>query len=178
MILGSRENTGSGNLDVVNLLTILTCLPGNNNDKSANSPPIPNKDRLIQIISKINNSLPLASNSTSRSPSGSFELNVSQQASSDHSNKINGSTSAPSTMDLLTVLSAVLASSPDSLGISWGHYISIPMAQCVIMKHDMCGFESASPLLGVNEELSNFLLKDPSLKLLPRTIDMSYDLSY
>ncbi|XP_043687672.1 squamosa promoter-binding-like protein 15 [Telopea speciosissima] len=129
MIPGSRENTGNGNLDVVNLLTILTCLQGNNNDKSANSPPIPDKDRLIQIITKINNSLPLASNSASQSPSGSFELNVSQQAPSNHSNKINGSTSAPSTTDLLTVLSAALASSLDSLGISWGHYISIPMAQ-------------------------------------------------
>ncbi|KAJ4967329.1 hypothetical protein NE237_019178 [Protea cynaroides] len=118
VIPGSRENTGTGNLDVVNLLTILSCLQGNDADKSANSSPIPDKDRLIQIISKINNSLPIAANSACWSPSESFDLNVSQQALSDHSNKINGSTSASSTTDLLAVLSAALASSsPDSLGI-------------------------------------------------------------
>ncbi|XP_042508479.1 squamosa promoter-binding-like protein 15 [Macadamia integrifolia] len=119
MVPGSRENTGSGNLDVVNLLTILTCLQGNNVDKSANSPPIlPDKEQLIQIISRINNSLPHAVNSASWSPTGSFDLNVSQEAPSDLSNKINGSISAPSTTDLLAVLSAALASSsPDSVGL-------------------------------------------------------------
>ncbi|XP_042494799.1 squamosa promoter-binding-like protein 14 [Macadamia integrifolia] len=118
MIPGSRENGGNGNLDVVNLLTILTRLQGNNIDRSANTPPIPEKDRLIQIISKINNSLPVAANSASWPPSESFDLNVSQPAPLDHSNKINGNTSSPSTTDLLTVLSAALAPSPDSLGIT------------------------------------------------------------
>ncbi|XP_043713385.1 squamosa promoter-binding-like protein 14 [Telopea speciosissima] len=121
IIPGSRENGGSGNVDVFNLLTILTRLQGNNIDidKSANSSPIPDKDRLIQIISKINNSLPVAANSASWSPSESFDLNVSQLPPSDHSNKINGSTSSPSTTDLLAVLSSALAaSSPDSLGIT------------------------------------------------------------
>ncbi|KAF8409856.1 hypothetical protein HHK36_002374 [Tetracentron sinense] len=113
---GNQENTDSGNLDIVNLLSILARLQGNNADKSSNGPSIPDRNWLFQILSKIN-SLPVSANSASRLPvAGSFDLNVPQQASSEQQNKTNGNTSAPSTIDLLAVLSAALAtSSPDTL---------------------------------------------------------------
>ncbi|KAF8405616.1 hypothetical protein HHK36_010523 [Tetracentron sinense] len=116
LLPGNRENTGSGKLDVVDLLTILAHLQGNNVDKGTNGPSVPDRDRLIQILSKIN-SLPVSANSAARLPvAGSFDLNVSQQASSIHQNQMNGNTSAPSTMDFLAVVSAAVStSSPDAL---------------------------------------------------------------
>ncbi|XP_010256977.1 PREDICTED: squamosa promoter-binding-like protein 14 [Nelumbo nucifera] len=115
---GNRENSGTGNMDVVNLLTILSRLQGNNVDRSANASSLPDRERLIQILNKINAS-PISGNSGPRLPvPGSFDLNVSQEASSDNLNKINGNTSSPSTMDLLAVLSAALAASnPDALAL-------------------------------------------------------------
>ncbi|KAF8377970.1 hypothetical protein HHK36_031359 [Tetracentron sinense] len=120
LLPGNRDNTGSGNLDIVNLLSILARVQGNNAEKSSNGPLIPDRDQLIRIISKLN-SLPVSANSAARLPvPGSFDLNVSPQASSAHAhqNKMNGNTSAPSTMDLLAALSAAVAtSSPDVLAI-------------------------------------------------------------
>ncbi|OVA01044.1 Transcription factor [Macleaya cordata] len=107
---GNQDNPSNGNLDVVNLLAALARLQGNNVEKA-----IPDKDRLIQILSKIA-SPPVASNSASRSPvPGGFDLNVSQEVSSEHQNKMNGIASGPSTMDLLAVLSTLAGSSPDAL---------------------------------------------------------------
>ncbi|KAG9456593.1 hypothetical protein H6P81_001101 [Aristolochia fimbriata] len=120
LLSGNRENNGGGNLDIVNLLSILARLQGNNLDKTANSPSIPDRDRLIQILSKIN-SLPVSNESTARSSvTEKFDLNLSHavQASGEHPVKPNGNASAPSTVDLLAVLSAALAaSSPDALAI-------------------------------------------------------------
>ncbi|KAF9602863.1 hypothetical protein IFM89_031809 [Coptis chinensis] len=112
---GTVESNGNGNLDIVNLLTLLASIQGNNGGKIANGTSIPDKDRLIQILNKI--SLPATTNSSSRVPvTGGFDLNVSQQAPSEHPSKSNVNASAPSTMDLLTVLQAAVgASSPDTL---------------------------------------------------------------
>ncbi|XP_010270607.1 PREDICTED: squamosa promoter-binding-like protein 14 [Nelumbo nucifera] len=118
LVPGNLENSGSGNLDVVNLLTILSRLQGNIVDKSANGPSTPDRERLIQILNKIN-ALPFSGNSASRLPVPcSFDLNVSQEASSDSLNKTNGNTPVPSTTDLLAALSAALAAAtPDAIAL-------------------------------------------------------------
>nr|UKB92867.1 squamosa promoter-binding-like protein 15 [Lilium brownii var. viridulum] len=104
---GNQENVSNGNLDVTNLLALLARLQGKNVEKLAT---IPDKDHLIQILSKIH-PLPSA-NSSSRSPvSSGIDLNVSQasqQVYSEQPSKTNGSPTAPSTMDLLGVLSTAL----------------------------------------------------------------------
>ncbi|PIA56969.1 hypothetical protein AQUCO_00700971v1 [Aquilegia coerulea] len=109
---GNLENNNDGNLDLVNLLTVLARLQGNNAGKITNTTSIPDKERLVQILHKLN-TLPVATNSSSSLPvNGGFDLNVSQDPS-EHPNKVNGNAS---TMDLLAVLSAaVSASSPDAL---------------------------------------------------------------
>ncbi|RZC54791.1 hypothetical protein C5167_013642 [Papaver somniferum] len=112
VIPGNQDNPSNGNLDVVNLLTAIARLQENNAEKS-----VPDKDRLIQILSKMATP-PVPSNSVTRnSLPGNFDLNVSQEVSSEHQNKMTGgrNTSAPSTMDMLTVLSTLAASSPDAL---------------------------------------------------------------
>lgn len=96
-------------------------IAGNNADKTSNNISIADKDRLIQILSKIN-SLPASANSTARLPvPGNFDLNISShnsQVPSEHQSKANGISHAPSTVDLFAVLSAaVAASSPDALAI-------------------------------------------------------------
>lgn len=100
--------------------TFRIIIAGNNADKTSNSLAMPDKDSLIQILSKIN-SLPASANSSARLPvPGSFDLNISHtsQVPSEHPSKVNGISHAPSTMDLLAVLSAALAaSSPDALAI-------------------------------------------------------------
>lgn len=111
------ENNTNGNLDIMNLLTVLARLQGNNAGKITNGAPapLPDRDRLIQILSKLNPSAG-ATNPPNFPVSGGFDLNVSQQVPSEHLSKINGNASAPSTMDLLAVLSAAVgASSPDTL---------------------------------------------------------------
>eukprot|EP00262_Sarcandra_glabra_P018726 TRINITY_DN682_c0_g2_i1.p1 TRINITY_DN682_c0_g2~~TRINITY_DN682_c0_g2_i1.p1 ORF type:complete len:1086 (-),score=197.20 TRINITY_DN682_c0_g2_i1:605-3862(-) len=119
LLPGNRENSGSGSLDIVNLLTILARLQGNNTNKITNVTSLPDRDRLIQIISKIN-SLPVSANSSARLPvAGTLDLNISQmpQTCSEQTSKMNEISSSPSTVDLLAVLSAALTtSSPDTVG--------------------------------------------------------------
>ncbi|XXG46349.1 hypothetical protein AAC387_Pa02g1215 [Persea americana] len=121
LITGNPENNSGGNMDIINLITVLARLQGNNADKTSNNISIADKDRLIQILSKIN-SLPASANSTARLPvPGNFDLNISShnsQVPSEHPSKVNGVSHAPATMDLFAVLSAaVAASSPDALAI-------------------------------------------------------------
>ncbi|XP_020266067.1 squamosa promoter-binding-like protein 15, partial [Asparagus officinalis] len=110
---GNRENVTNGSMDIVNLLAILAKLQGNNAGKPANA-PLPDRERLIQILSKINS----LSKNTSPKSTG-FDLNISQpiqEESRDLSCTENGNLTALSTIDLLAVLSAALAvSSPDVL---------------------------------------------------------------
>ncbi|KAA8528854.1 hypothetical protein F0562_036209 [Nyssa sinensis] len=114
----NHDNTGSGNLDIVNLLTVLARAQGNNDDKGGNCSSVPNKDQLIHILSKIN-SLPLPSDFAAKfCMSRGLNRNDPEQMSSDNGNRLNGDASSRSTMDLLTVLSSTLAgSSPDALSI-------------------------------------------------------------
>ncbi|XP_077216231.1 squamosa promoter-binding-like protein 14 [Tasmannia lanceolata] len=120
LLQGNQENSGCGNLDIVNLLTLLARLQGNDVDKDTNGPLIPDRERLIQILSKIN-SLPVSANSSAKLPvPGRFDLNIAHplQASSEKPSKMDRSPSVPSTADLLAIFSAAFAAcSPDALAI-------------------------------------------------------------
>ncbi|KAK1306063.1 Squamosa promoter-binding-like protein 15 [Acorus calamus] len=101
---GNRESSGNSNLDIVNLLTAIAHLQGNSSDnRKTNDSSLPDNERLIQILTKIN---PIPTNSVP--PPGNLDLNVSQasQVSTNNSSKVSGNPTAPSTMDLLAVLSA------------------------------------------------------------------------
>ncbi|XP_077210510.1 squamosa promoter-binding-like protein 15 [Tasmannia lanceolata] len=115
---GSQENTGRGNLDIVNLLTILSHMQGNNVDKNANGTLTPDRERLIQILSKMKAQLPVSENSSARSPvPGRFDLNIAHPSQSCSENPSNVDPS-PSATNLLDVFSAALAaSSPEALAI-------------------------------------------------------------
>ncbi|XP_057975614.1 squamosa promoter-binding-like protein 14 [Malania oleifera] len=112
---GNRDSSGSGSMDIVNLLTILARAQGNNRDKNANCSSVPDRDQLIQVISKIN-SLPLPANLAAKLPvSGILSRNLPEQASLEQQNRLDGNAS---TTDLLAVLSATLATSaPDALAV-------------------------------------------------------------
>ncbi|KAG8087939.1 hypothetical protein GUJ93_ZPchr0010g9032 [Zizania palustris] len=89
-------------------------MTGSNAGKLPSIPPIPDKDNLVQIISKIN-SINNA-NSVTNSPSQAVDLNAlhgrhQQDSVQKTTNGVDKQT-APSTMDLLTVLSTALATSP------------------------------------------------------------------
>ncbi|KAJ6799892.1 squamosa promoter-binding-like protein 15 isoform X2 [Iris pallida] len=111
---GNQDIDINGSMDIINLLAILAKLQGINAAKPTTIPSLPDRDRLIQIIGKIN------SLKDSAPKSCGFDLNVSQDAehgSFENPCKANGKLlTAPSTADLLTVLSAALAASaPDVL---------------------------------------------------------------
>lgn len=92
---------------------------GNNEVKSTNCSLLPNKDHLIQILSKIN-TLPLPLDLEAKLPtSASLSKTISEQASLDNQSRVDGSISSSSTKDLLAVLSATLAApSPNAIPIS------------------------------------------------------------
>ncbi|KAJ0087175.1 hypothetical protein Patl1_09313 [Pistacia atlantica] len=114
----SNVNTTGGNLDIVNLLATIARAQGKTEDKSINCSSVPDRDQLIMILSKIN-SLPLPPDLAAKLPSiGNLNRKNPEQPSSDFQNRLNGNSSSPSTMDLLAVLSATLATSaPDALTI-------------------------------------------------------------
>nr|AVV48328.1 squamosa promoter binding-like protein [Litchi chinensis] len=116
LIPGNQNNTPTANIDIVNLLTALARAQGKNEEKSINCPSVPDREQLLMILSKIN-TLPLPVDLAAKLPNiGSLNRKNPEQPSSDLQNRLNGNASAPSTMDLLAVLSTTLAtSSPDSL---------------------------------------------------------------
>ncbi|GMP82012.1 hypothetical protein CsSME_00036504 [Camellia sinensis var. sinensis] len=118
LLPGSHDNAGNGDLDIVNLLTVLARAQGNEEVNSPNCSSVPNKDQLIQILSKMN-SLPLPVDFETKLPvSESLTSTVPEQSFSDYQNKLNRNMSSASTKDLLAVLSATLAAStPDALAI-------------------------------------------------------------
>ncbi|KAL5985057.1 Squamosa promoter-binding-like protein, partial [Asimina triloba] len=120
LVPGSQENSSGGNLDIVNLLSILARVQGNNSNKTTGGPLILDKDQLIQILSKMN-SLPVSMDSSMRLPlPGSLDLNVSHasQGSAEHLSQANGNPTAASSVDLFAVLSAALAAaSPEALAL-------------------------------------------------------------
>ncbi|XWS14319.1 hypothetical protein CRYUN_Cryun35bG0000300 [Craigia yunnanensis] len=92
---------------------------GENEDKSIDCSSVPNRDQLIQILSKIN-SLPLPMDLAAKLPNvGVLNRKNQEQPSLGHQNQLNGkNTSSPYTKDLLAALSAKLtSSSSDALAI-------------------------------------------------------------
>ncbi|KAJ8747883.1 hypothetical protein K2173_014530 [Erythroxylum novogranatense] len=113
---GDTQTAGNGNSDVVKLLTALAHIQGTNEDKSANYPTGPDRDKLIQILSKIN-SLPLPMDLAEKL-SGNLSRKITDQTLSEHQNKLHVSAASPSIVDLHKVLSATLAASaPDVLAV-------------------------------------------------------------
>ncbi|XP_020575955.1 squamosa promoter-binding-like protein 15 [Phalaenopsis equestris] len=109
----SQDAKVSGSVDIANLFAILARLQGNIAGKPTSMPSVPERDQLIQIINKIG-SLPPTIPSPKTLVQRSFDLNVSQapqQSSSEQPSQGRGNLSIPSTMNLLGVLSAALASS-------------------------------------------------------------------
>ncbi|XP_021717801.1 squamosa promoter-binding-like protein 14 [Chenopodium quinoa] len=109
------HKTGYGNLDIVNLLTVLARGQGNAEQNVPPCPSLPDKNQLMQILSKIN-SLPLPTDIAANphippcSTKNGFEQGALGQSNMDVD------AASRSTTDLLAVLSATLAaSSPDSL---------------------------------------------------------------
>ncbi|KAF5760015.1 putative transcription factor SBP family [Helianthus annuus] len=97
LLLSGNENKNSnGDVDIVNLLTVLARAQGNTEDTTRSSSPLPNKDQLMQIINKIN-SLPIP-------PVPGNVTNVDKDKPSSESQKVNRKTGS-STMDFLGVLS-------------------------------------------------------------------------
>ncbi|ERN11496.1 hypothetical protein AMTRI_Chr03g138150 [Amborella trichopoda] len=120
LLLSANQDNGSpANLDIVNLLNVIARLQGVNADKTINGQPLPDKDRLIQILSKINSTPASESSGASLAVPEGFDLNVSQTLHSmEHPLKPNGNQSPPSTTDLFAVLSAALGtSSSDGLAV-------------------------------------------------------------
>ncbi|XP_059459611.1 squamosa promoter-binding-like protein 14 [Corylus avellana] len=117
LLAGNRDNNAAtANLDIVNLLTAIARTQGKNEDKHINCSSVPEKEQLIQILSKIN-SLPLPVDLAAKLPNlGGLNRKVPDHTSSEHQMKLNGNASSPSTVDLLAVLSSTLATSaPDAL---------------------------------------------------------------
>ncbi|KAL0324784.1 UNVERIFIED_CONTAM: Squamosa promoter-binding-like protein 14 [Sesamum radiatum] len=75
-------------------------LTGNTEDRSGKVTPIPDKDQMIQILSKIS-SLPLPADLAAR-----LKGSIPNLISSENQNQLNGKASSPATMDLLAILSA------------------------------------------------------------------------
>ncbi|XP_020081517.1 squamosa promoter-binding-like protein 15 isoform X2 [Ananas comosus] len=160
LLPGNQENGTNANLDLVSLLAVLARLQGNNNAcKPPNVPPVPDRDRLAQILSKINSlNNP---NSLTRLPLGGLDLNVSeapQQESSDQAVNRSENQSAPSTMNLLAVLSAALAASPSealasvSQGSSDSSGNDKSKGQCTEPSNDVNSHDKPSqafPLVGI-----------------------------
>jgi hypothetical protein len=113
LLPGNQENAANRTQDIVNLITVIARLQGSNAGKAPSIAPIPDKQNLVEIISKINS----LNNTTSVAKSPPLEvvdLNASQEQQEDSVQKTaNGidKQTVPSTMDLLAVLSTGLATS-------------------------------------------------------------------
>ncbi|PON73252.1 SBP-box transcription factor [Trema orientale] len=108
----NRDNRTNAHLDIFNLLaTVARVQGGKNDDKNMSCSSLPDKEQLLQILSKIN-SLPLPVDLAAKLHNlVTLNRKISEQTSSDHHDKLNGRAS-PSTMDLLAALTATLAPSP------------------------------------------------------------------
>ncbi|KAK1431550.1 hypothetical protein QVD17_08010 [Tagetes erecta] len=96
LVPGNDNKNSNGDMDIVNLLTVLARAQGNTEDMTRSSSPLPNKDQLMQIINKIN-SLPIP-------PVPGNLTNADKDKQSFESQKVNRKTGS-STMDFLGVLS-------------------------------------------------------------------------
>lgn len=109
------NKSGYANLDIVNLLTVLARRQGNAEQNVPTCPSLPDKNQLIQILTKLNALPPPTDIATNPLTSPCSTKNGFDQGTLGQSNMDVGAASR-STTDLLAVLSATLAaSSPDSL---------------------------------------------------------------
>ncbi|CAN6580036.1 unnamed protein product [Malus baccata var. baccata] len=107
---GDGDNKIIGNSDIINLLAAIARPQGKNDVRNINGSSVLDREQLLRVLSKIN-SLPLPAELAAKLPNlGSLTRKASELLSLDLQNKLNGRASA-STMDLLTVLSATLATS-------------------------------------------------------------------
>ncbi|XP_020593157.1 squamosa promoter-binding-like protein 15 isoform X2 [Phalaenopsis equestris] len=105
------------NMDIVNLLAVLTRFQGNVVGNSSNMASLPQRDRCLQISDKFAN-LPPAKATSKTQVKRDFDLNVSvapQQSSCKQPPEESENLSSPSTMNLLAILSAALSSNPNTL---------------------------------------------------------------
>ncbi|XP_039130265.1 squamosa promoter-binding-like protein 15 [Dioscorea cayenensis subsp. rotundata] len=106
---GCQETANKGGMEIVNLLAALKQLKGANIDNLVSGPSLPDKDELVQILCRLNSASSMISTPKLPLPGG-FDLPVSQTCQPvplEASHKL----SAPSTRDLLAVLSATVAAS-------------------------------------------------------------------
>ncbi|KAL6858946.1 hypothetical protein ACP4OV_017948 [Aristida adscensionis] len=118
LLPGNQENAANRTQDIVNLITVIARLQGTNVGKVPATPSVPDKQNLVEIISKIN-SLKDASPAATSPPSEVVDLNAPHGQQQDSVQKTASGIdkqTAPSTMDLLAVLSTALsASTPETV---------------------------------------------------------------
>ncbi|KAL8514467.1 hypothetical protein ACS0TY_013543 [Phlomoides rotata] len=100
VLVPDTPDTNVTNNDIINLLAVLTRAQGNTVDKSDKFPTIPDKDKLIQILGKID-LLPLPENLAAK-----LDKSNPDHVSSENQKQMNKNASSTSTMDLLAGLSA------------------------------------------------------------------------
>lgn len=88
LVPGNGDKNSNGDMDIVNLLTVLARAQGNAEDMTRSPPPLPNKDQLMQILNNIK-SLPLSADLASKLPAAGNMTNVSQEKPSSESQKVN-----------------------------------------------------------------------------------------
>lgn len=110
----SQDNGGLGNLNIVNLISILSRLQGNNSTVGKLSS---DRDQLVQLLNKI-----ISVSSSSEKMVGSslgFDLNIAQglqQSPRLDDPKANGhQSSSPTTAEAMAILSGLTGSSPEAL---------------------------------------------------------------
>ncbi|GER39303.1 squamosa promoter-binding protein [Striga asiatica] len=114
LVPSSPQRNSNCDVNVFNLLTVLAHAQGNTGDNSGKSSSAPEKEHLLQILSKIN-SLPLPANIASKLPlPKNTSSSVPNHTSPKNQNQTTGDASRPSTMDLLAALSSEAQSQPSS----------------------------------------------------------------
>ncbi|KAJ8432679.1 hypothetical protein Cgig2_034005 [Carnegiea gigantea] len=103
-----------GNVDIVNLLAVLAGGQGNTQQNAPACPSFPDKNHLIQILSKIN-SLPVPANLVANPLiASSLAKQFIEQRSPDQ-RKLDLNATSGSTTDLLAALSTLTASAPNAV---------------------------------------------------------------
>ncbi|KFK44212.1 hypothetical protein AALP_AA1G229200 [Arabis alpina] len=156
------NNTSNANMDLMALLTALACAQGKNEVKPMGSPAVPDREKLLQILSKIN-ALPLPMDLVSKLNNiGSLARKNMDRPTVNPQNDMNGA--SPSTMDLLAVLSATLgSSSPDALAmLSQGGFGNKDNDKTKLSSYDHCATTNLEKRTFVGGERSSSSNQSPS----------------
>ncbi|KAL8514476.1 hypothetical protein ACS0TY_013550 [Phlomoides rotata] len=115
---GVAYNNSNCDLDVINLLSVLARAQGSNEDRNGKFSSIPEKEQLVQILSKIN-SLPLPAILAAKLPHLKTTTgSISDHACSENQKQMSGNASSRSAINLLAGLSATPGMpSSDAFGI-------------------------------------------------------------